>query len=170
MTTNVKKDPSSQDDTEQPFIYHLIELRNRLLRIVLVVTVITLALMPFSNFLFSTLSGPLTSHLPKGSSMIAIEVASPFVTPIKLTLVVALFIAMPYVLYQIWAFVAPGLYEHERRLVLPLLVSSTVLFYTGAAANPTPAKAASSRNASSHWKTVTRCDRPSSRWLPDASA
>jgi sec-independent protein translocase protein TatC len=132
MTTNVKKDPSSQDDTEQPFIYHLIELRNRLLRIVLVVTVITLALMPFSNFLFSTLSGPLTSHLPKGSSMIAIEVASPFVTPIKLTLVVALFIAMPYVLYQIWAFVAPGLYEHERRLVLPLLVSSTVLFYTGA--------------------------------------
>jgi sec-independent protein translocase protein TatC len=133
MTKNRKQTPSSPDDTEQPFIYHLIELRDRLLRIVLVVAVITLALMPFSNFLFSSLSGPLTSHLPQGSSMIAIEVASPFLIPFKLTLVLALFIAMPYVLYQVWAFVAPGLYQHERRLVLPLLVSSTVLFYTGAA-------------------------------------
>jgi sec-independent protein translocase protein TatC len=132
MTTNPKQNPSSPDDTEQPFIYHLIELRNRLLRIVLAVALITLALMPFSNFLFSSLSGPLTSHLPQGSSMIAIEVASPFLTPVKLTLVLAVFIAMPYVLYQVWAFVAPGLYRHERRLVLPLLVSSTVLFYAGA--------------------------------------
>jgi len=132
MTTNRKQNPSSPDDTEQPFIYHLIELRSRLLRIVLVVAVITLALMPFSNFLFSSLSGPLTSHLPQGSSMIAIEVTSPFLIPFKLTLVLALFIAIPYVLYQVWAFVAPGLYQHERRLVLPLLVSSTLLFYTGA--------------------------------------
>ena len=132
MTTNRKQNPSSPDDTEQPFIYHLIELRSRLLRIVLVVAVITLALMPFSDFLFSSLSGPLTSHLPQGSSMIAIEVTSPFLIPFKLTLVLALFIAIPYVLYQVWAFVAPGLYQHERRLVLPLLVSSTLLFYTGA--------------------------------------
>ncbi len=132
MTTNRKQNPSFPDDTEQPFIYHLIELRSRLLRIVLVVAVITLALMPFSNFLFSSLSGPLTSHLPQGSSMIAIEVTSPFLIPFKLTLVLALFIAIPYVLYQVWAFVAPGLYQHERRLVLPLLVSSTMLFYTGA--------------------------------------
>ena len=132
MTTNPKQEPSSADEGEQPFISHLIELRNRLLRIVLAVAVITLALMPFSNFLFTSLSGPLTSHLPKGSSMIAIEVASPFLIPFKLTLVLAVFIAMPFVLYQLWAFVAPGLYRHERRLVLPLLASSTVLFYTGA--------------------------------------
>jgi sec-independent protein translocase protein TatC len=132
MTTSPEQNASSEDETQQPFMFHLIELRNRLLRIVLVVAVITLALLPFSNSLFSSLSGPLTSQLPKGSSMIAIEVASPFITPVKLTLVVAIFIAMPFVLYQIWAFVAPGLYQHERRLVLPLLVSSTVLFYTGA--------------------------------------
>ena len=132
MTTNPKQEPSSADEGEQPFISHLIELRNRLLRIVLAVAVITLALMPFSNFLFTSLSGPLTSHLPDGSSMIAIEVASPFLIPFKLTLVLAVFIAMPYVLYQLWAFVAPGLYQHERRLVLPLLASSTVLFYSGA--------------------------------------
>jgi len=132
MTTNTEQNAASDDAGQQPFISHLLELRNRLLRIILVVAVITLALLPFSNDLFSSLSGPLTSHLPKGSSMIAIEVASPFIIPIKLTLVVALFIAIPYVLYQIWGFVAPGLYLHERRLVLPLLVSSTVLFYMGA--------------------------------------
>jgi sec-independent protein translocase protein TatC len=132
MTTNHKQEPSPANDGEQPFISHLIELRNRLLRIVLAVALITLVLMPFSNFLFTSLSGPLTSHLPEGSSMIAIEVASPFLIPFKLTLVLAVFIAMPYVLYQLWAFVAPGLYQHERRLVLPLLASSTVLFYTGA--------------------------------------
>ncbi len=118
---------------EQPFISHLIELRDRLLRIVLVVAGIFLVLMPFSNTLFSALSGPLTAHLPEGSSMIAIEVASPFLIPFKLTLVLAVFIAMPYLLYQIWAFIAPGLYRHERRLVMPLLASSTVLFYAGAA-------------------------------------
>jgi sec-independent protein translocase protein TatC len=132
MTTNNKQETSSADGGEQPFISHLIELRNRLLRIVLAVAVVTLVLLPFSNFLFTSLSGPLTSHLPEGSSMIAIEVASPFLIPFKLTLVLAVFIAMPYVLYQLWAFVAPGLYQHERRLVLPLLASSTVLFYTGA--------------------------------------
>ncbi|MFV1972321.1 MAG: twin-arginine translocase subunit TatC [Thiohalobacterales bacterium] len=120
-------------DAEQPFISHLIELRDRLLRIVLVVAGIFLVLMPFSNTLFSALSVPLTAHLPEGSSMIAIEVASPFLIPFKLTLVLAVFIAMPYLLYQIWAFIAPGLYRHERRLVMPLLASSTVLFYAGAA-------------------------------------
>ena len=96
MTTNTEQNAASDDAGQQPFISHLIELRNRLLRIILVVAVITLALLPFSNALFSSLSGPLTSHLPKGSSMIAIEVASPFITPIKLTLVVAIFIAIPY--------------------------------------------------------------------------
>jgi sec-independent protein translocase protein TatC len=133
MTTNRKQTSLPPDDAEQPFVYHLIELRDRLLRIVLAVAVVFLALLPFSDFLFSSLSGPLISHLPEGSSMIAIEVTSPFLIPFKLTLVLALFIAMPFVLYQLWAFIAPGLYEHERRLVLPLLASSIVLFYAGAA-------------------------------------
>lgn len=121
------------DDTEQPLIYHLIELRDRLLRVVLVVGVVFIALVPFSNTLFSLLSGPLMAHMPEGTSMIAIEVASPFLIPFKLTLFLALFISIPYVLYQLWSFVAPGLYLHERRLAFPLLVSSTVLFYAGAA-------------------------------------
>jgi len=118
---------------EQPFISHLIELRDRLLRVVLVVVVIFLGLPPFANWLFSRLAGPLTRHLPEGSSMIAIEVASPFFTPFKLAMVVAIFAAMPYILYQAWAFIAPGLYRHERKRVFPLLVSSTLLFYLGAA-------------------------------------
>jgi len=123
----------SSDDTEQPFIQHLVELRDRLLRVVLAVAAIFLVLVPFSNTLFTALSGPLLAHMPKDSSMIAIEVASPFLIPFKLTLFLALFIAIPFVLYQLWSFVAPGLYRHERRLVFPLLVSSTVLFYAGAA-------------------------------------
>ena len=118
---------------EQPFISHLVELRDRLLRVVLVVVVIFLGLTPFDNWLFSRLAGPLTRHLPEGSSMIAIEVASPFFTPFKLAMVIAIFAAMPYILYQAWAFIAPGLYRHERKRVFPLLVSSTLLFYLGAA-------------------------------------
>mgnify|MGYP001814123988 FL=1 len=134
MNNNAKQqETASLDDTEQPLIYHLIELRDRLLRVVLVVGVVFLALFPFSNKLFSWLSGPLMAHMPEGSSMIAIEVASPFLIPFKLTLFLALFLSIPYVLYQLWSFVAPGLYKHERRLVYPLLVSSTVLFYAGAA-------------------------------------
>ena len=109
------------------------ELRDRLLRVVLVVVVIFLGLTPFANWLFSRLAGPLTKHLPEGSSMIAIEVASPFFTPFKLAMVIAIFAAMPYILYQAWAFIAPGLYRHERKRVFPLLVSSTLLFYLGAA-------------------------------------
>ena len=133
MTKKNNKDSALSDDTEQPLIYHLIELRDRLLRVVLVVGVVFIALVPFSNTLFSVLSGPLMAHMPDDSSMIAIEVASPFLIPFKLTLFLALFISIPYVLYQLWSFVAPGLYKHERRLAVPLLVSSTVLFYAGAA-------------------------------------
>ena len=133
MTQQNNQDPALSDDTEQPLIYHLIELRDRLLRVVLVVGVVFIALVPFSNTLFSVLSGPLMAHMPDDSSMIAIEVASPFLIPFKLTLFLALFISIPYVLYQLWSFVAPGLYKHERRLAVPLLVSSTVLFYAGAA-------------------------------------
>ena len=133
MIKQSKQHTSTEDGVEQPLIYHLIELRDRLLRIVLVVALLFLALIPFSNYLFTALSGPLTAHLPEGSSMIAIEVASPFLIPFKMTLVLALFLAIPMVLYQMWAFIAPGLYRHERRLVYPLLLSSTILFYAGAA-------------------------------------
>jgi sec-independent protein translocase protein TatC len=120
-------------DTEQPFISHLVELRDRLLRVVLVVAVVFMALIPFANTLFTKLSGPLMAHMPSDTSMIAIEVASPFLIPFKLTLFLALFISIPFILYQAWAFIAPGLYRHERRLAMPLLVSSTLLFYAGAA-------------------------------------
>ncbi len=132
MTPTDKPTPEEGDE-EQPFVAHLIELRDRLLRVVLVVVVIFLGLMPFANWLFTRLSGPLTAHLPEGSSLIAIDVASPFFTPFKLAMVVAIFAAMPYILYQAWAFIAPGLYQHEKKKVFPLLVSSTLLFYVGAA-------------------------------------
>ncbi len=122
-----------EEGEEQPFVSHLIELRDRLLRVVLAVTVIFLGMTPFANWLFTRLAGPLMAHLPEGSSMVAIDVASPFFTPFKLALVMSIFIAMPYILYQLWAFVAPGLYLHERKRVVPLLVSSTALFYIGAA-------------------------------------
>ncbi len=118
---------------EQPFISHLIELRDRLLRCVLAVAVVFLCLFPFANDLYLLLAGPLMAHLPAGSNMIAIEVASPFLTPFKLALVSAIFVSVPVILYQMWAFVAPGLYQHEQRLVIPLLISSTLLFYLGMA-------------------------------------
>jgi sec-independent protein translocase protein TatC len=135
MTGNSNHTPSGTDkvDTEQPFISHLVELRDRLLRVILVVAVVFVALIPFANTLFSKLSGPLMAHMPSDSSMIAIEVASPFLIPFKLTLFIAVFISIPFILYQVWSFIAPGLYRHERRLAMPLLVSSTLLFYAGAA-------------------------------------
>ncbi|MGD8568911.1 MAG: twin-arginine translocase subunit TatC [Gammaproteobacteria bacterium] len=117
---------------EQPFVAHLIELRDRLLRCVLAVIVVFLALFSFANDLYTFIAEPLLRHMPQGTSMIATEVASPFLTPFKLTLVVSIFICVPYLLYQLWAFIAPGLYQHERKLVYPLLFSSTVLFYLGA--------------------------------------
>jgi len=121
------------EDSTQTFVAHLVELRDRLIRSIVVVFVIFLGLAYFANQIYAFLAGPLLKHMPAGTQMIAIEVASPFLTPFKLTLVVALFAAMPYVLYQAWAFIAPGLYQHERRLVLPLLLASIVLFYGGVA-------------------------------------
>jgi sec-independent protein translocase protein TatC len=118
---------------EQPFIAHLLEVRTRLVRSILAVVAIFLVLMPFANKIYTLLAFPLLKHLPHGSSMIATEVASPFLIPFKLTLLVAIVLAAPIILYQIWAFVAPGLYRNERRIVLPLLVSSTLLFYLGMA-------------------------------------
>ena len=124
--TEPNKSGIPEQDTEQPFLSHLMELRDRLLRSVIVVGAVFLLLMPFANKLFSILAGPLSRHLPEQSTMIAIEVAAPFLVPFKLALVLSVFVAMPYLLYQLWAFVAPGLYRHERRLVFPLLLSSTL--------------------------------------------
>ena len=120
-------------DREQPLVSHLIELRSRLLRIVSGILLVFVALSPFSNPIYSALAGPLTRHMPAQSSMIAIDVLSPFLTPLKFTLVLAVFITIPWTLYQVWAFVAPGLYQREKRMVLPILLSSTLLFYCGMA-------------------------------------
>ncbi|MCD2449783.1 twin-arginine translocase subunit TatC [Methylicorpusculum oleiharenae] len=118
---------------ELPFISHLIELRNRILKVVLSVLVVFLGLATYANQIYSYLAGPLLKHLPENSTMIAIDVASPFFTPFKLALVLSVFIAVPIILYQFWAFVAPGLYKNERKMILPLLVASTFLFYLGVA-------------------------------------
>lgn len=130
MTEKTNKTQSAAEP-EVPFMSHLVELRDRLLRAVLVVLVIFLGLFTFSNELYSFLAEPLLIHLPKGSSMIATEVASPFLTPFKLSMVTAVFIGMPFILYQLWAFIAPGLYKHEKSLAFPLLFSSIILFYLG---------------------------------------
>ena len=118
-------------DNQQPLIAHLVELRDRLLRGVLAVLIIAACLLPFSNDLYHFLSEPLLSHLPETSTMIATEVASPFLIPFKLTLSVAILLAIPVLLYQLWAFIAPGLYDNERKLVFPLLFASTMLFFLG---------------------------------------
>ncbi|PCE68485.1 twin-arginine translocase subunit TatC [Salinivibrio sp. YCSC6] len=123
---------SSVNDT-QPLISHLMELRKRLLRAIIAILVVFIGLVYFANDIYSVVAQPLIDKLPEGASMIATDVASPFFTPIKLTLVISVFVAVPVILYQIWAFVAPGLYKHEQRLVLPLLVSSSLLFYAGVA-------------------------------------
>ena len=124
---------SGDDQASGGFLSHLVELRNRVLRMVLCVLVFFGALFPFRDTLYSWLAGPLLAHLPEDSSMIAIDVASPFLIPVKLVLMLAVFLSAPYILYQIWAFVAPGLYGHERRLVRPLLAASIMLFYVGMA-------------------------------------
>ncbi|MBA2778113.1 twin-arginine translocase subunit TatC [Billgrantia kenyensis] len=128
---------SDSDDKQElgqaPLIEHLIELRSRLLRSIVAIFVIFLGLYPFANEIYTFVAQPLMALLPEGSQMIATEVASPFLAPFKLTLVVAVFVAIPYVLHQAWSFVAPGLYDNEKALALPLLASSVGLFYAGAA-------------------------------------
>ena len=123
----------SDTQAEMTFVEHLVELRNRLLRVVVVVSLLLLCLMPFANRLYAVLAAPLLAEMQMGSSMIATQVASPFLTPFKLALVAAILVAMPYILYQFWAFVAPGLYRNEKRLVFPLMVTSSFLFYLGMA-------------------------------------
>jgi len=133
MTRHSEGSPSSPDNTEMPLIEHLLELRSRLLKMVLAVVVCFAAVYPFANSLYLWLSEPLRELLPAGQSMIATDVTSPFFAPLKLALVVSVFIAIPVILYQLWRFIAPGLYEHEKRLAFPLLFSSVILFYAGAA-------------------------------------
>jgi sec-independent protein translocase protein TatC len=119
--------------SSQPFMAHLLELRNRLLRIFIAVLVIFAILFPFSEALYLYISEPLRAFLPSASTMIATEITSPFLTPFKLTLVSAMFISMPYTLYQLWAFVAPALYQQEKKIAVPLFCASVILFYTGMA-------------------------------------
>ena len=119
--------------SSQPFMDHLIEFRDRALRIVISVLVIFAGLFAFSSELYLYISEPIRQHLPASSTMIATEVASPFLTPFKLTMVLSIFAAMPYILYQAWAFLAPGLYQREKKIVIPLFISSVLLFYGGMA-------------------------------------
>lgn len=115
------------------FVEHLMELRDRVMRIVISVLVVLLATMPFANDIYGVLAEPLVSQLPEGTSMIATQVASPFLTPFKMVLWLSVFVTIPISLYQMWAFIAPGLYQHEKRLVMPLAITSTFLFYLGMA-------------------------------------
>ncbi len=133
MSDEAKKD--ELEGTEQPFVSHLIELRDRMVRAVIAVAVCfaVLAFWPGPSGLYDLLAAPLVAHLPKGATLIATNVISPILVPLKITLMAAFMLALPVVLYQLWAFVAPGLYSHEKRLVLPLVVSSTLLFVIGVA-------------------------------------
>lgn len=130
--------PKTDDElagTEQPFVAHLMELRDRLVKAVIAVAVVAVALgfYPGPAGLYDLMAAPLVANLPKGATMIATSVISPFMVPLKVLLMSAFLIALPVVLYQLWAFIAPGLYSHERKLVLPLVISSTFLFYIGVA-------------------------------------
>jgi len=131
--SSVADDQEQEQLAEGTLISHLIELRSRIMKSMLAVLIVFLCLVPFAQDIFQIVSEPLRSVLPEGQTMIATRVASPFLTPFMTTLFVALFIAMPVVLYQIWEFVAPGLYKREKRFALPLLISSVVLFYAGVA-------------------------------------
>ncbi len=121
------------DTAEQPFLEHLIELRSRILRSLVAVAILFVPIYYYANPLYEWISAPLTAVLPEGSSMIATQVATPFVTPLKLAFFTAIFVGIPYLLHQIWAFVSPGLYRHEKKFAVPLLVSSILLFYSGMA-------------------------------------
>ena len=120
-------------DKEQPLVQHLIELRTRLLHVFYCLLVVFVCLFPFATDIYALVSAPLQAVLPQGTSMIATDVISPFLTPLRLTFYVALFFSVPFILYQVWAFIAPGLYQHEKQLAAPLLVSSVLLFFAGMA-------------------------------------
>jgi sec-independent protein translocase protein TatC len=134
--TTPEPDPTPADEAggmQQGLFSHLLELRTRLLKAVATVLLVLLALVPFANRLYSELAAPLVARLPQGAHLIATEVTSPFITPLKLAFYTALFISMPVILYQLWAFVSPGLYKQEKRLARPLLMAALGLFYLGCA-------------------------------------
>ena len=135
MSDNAKDPKDELAGSEAPFVSHLIELRDRLIRALIAVGIAfaVLAFFPGPAGLYDLLAQPLVAHLPDGTKLIATNVISPILVPLKITLMAAFLVALPVVLYQVWAFVAPGLYSHEKRLVLPLVVSSTVLFFIGVA-------------------------------------
>lgn len=118
-------------EVPETFISHLIELRDRLIRAIMAIIIVFLAIVNWARDIYTLLAAPMLASLPQGGQMIATDVAGAFLVPMKVTLMVAFLIALPYVLYQIWAFVAPGLYSHEKRLALPLVIASVVLFFTG---------------------------------------
>lgn len=119
------------DKKSMSFIGHLVELRNKLLRSVIAILLMFLGIFPFANEVYGFIAAPIISVLPTDASIIAIGVISPFLTPLKMALIFSVYMAMPYLLYQIWSFVAPALYKHEKQMVLPLVISSTILFYAG---------------------------------------
>ena len=127
--------PDELAGTEQPFVQHLMELRDRMIKAVIAIAIAAgiLALFPGPGALYDLMAAPLVASLPKGATLIATNVVSPFVVPIKILFMAAFMIALPVVLYQVWAFVAPGLYSHEKKLVMPLVISSTLLFFIGVA-------------------------------------
>ena len=116
---------------EQTFVSHLIELRSRLVKAVVAIIIIMVVQLPFAGKIYTIMARPVMAYLPEGSSMIATGVLSPFLTPFKMVFILSIIIAMPFVLYQIWAFIAPGLYKHEKRIARPMLISSIFLFYLG---------------------------------------
>ncbi|ABL02066.1 Sec-independent protein translocase, TatC subunit [Candidatus Ruthia magnifica str. Cm (Calyptogena magnifica)] len=116
---------------EMTFVQHLVELRNILLHSIIAILIIFIGIFPFANEIYSFIAAPIINVLPENTNIIAINVISPFLTPLKMSLIIAVYVAMPYLLYQIWSFVAPALYKHEKQMILPLVVSSTILFYTG---------------------------------------
>ena len=133
MTANTHgQQPPPEEQQEMPLIEHLLELRSRLLKMVLAVVICFAAIYPFANELYLLISEPLRELLPVGQTMIATDITSPFFAPLKLALVLSVFVAIPYILFQIWSFIAPGLYTHEKRLAFPLLFTSVILFYAGA--------------------------------------
>ena len=129
----MSEEENPEDSKSGSLMSHLVELRDRVVRMVVAVLVLFLGMFYWANEIYIYLAAPLTRHLPEGANMIAIDVASPFLTPFKLVLMLAVFLAMPVILYQMWAFVAPGLYANEKRIAGPLLVSSILLFYAGVA-------------------------------------
>lgn len=133
MAENETNTTQEEDHTEQPLISHLIELRDRLVRCLIVVLVLFLCIFPWGNELYIYISRPLLEVLPEGSNMIATSVTAPFMIPFKTSIYAALYLGIPFILHQIWAFIAPGLYRNEIRVTLPILISSVILFYTGIA-------------------------------------